>query len=353
MALSLVVYGLETAHKGNITTFIFLGFSSIAVYNLLLFTLVFIIYIGTICGNFLIIFLVYYSKTLHSPMYFFISQLSVSDIMLTTDIAPNMLNILLHERTSISFSGCIIQFYVFGSIEAFECYLLTVMSYDRYLAICSPLHYVSIMNHGLCIKLVVASWLVSLSMTIISTLGIGQLDFCGSNVIDHFYCDVNPLMELSCSDTSKAQMDNILLAFLVLILPIIMIVFSYTRIVFTLVKIPSFSGRLKTFSTFSSHLTVVFIFYGTLIAAYLIPNEGQSRTLSKIMSMLYTLFTPFLNPFIYSLRNKDIKKTIFGCNELMYSSNSHSFHDSIVSPNLGCVCESISSIRMVSYFVPE
>ncbi|KAM5171666.1 olfactory receptor 1468-like [Mantella aurantiaca] len=281
-----------------------------AKYNLLLFTLVLIIYIGTICGNFLIIFLVFYSKTLHSPMYFFISQLSVSDIMLTTDIAPCMLNILLHDQTSISFSGCIIQFYIFGSIEAFECYLLTVMSYDRYLAICSPLHYVSIMNPGLCIKLVVASWLLSLSMATITTHGIGQLEFCGPNVIDHFYCDVNPLMELSCSDTSRAQMDNTFLCFLILILPILMIVVSYTRIVFTLLKIPSFSGKLKTFSTFSSHLTVVFIFYGTLIAAYLIPNEGQSRALSKIMSMLYTIFTPFLNPFIYSLRNKDIKKIV-------------------------------------------
>ncbi|KAM5171664.1 olfactory receptor 1468-like [Mantella aurantiaca] len=301
---------MMTTQKDNVTTFFFLGFSSLAKYNLLLFTLVLIIYIGTICGNFLIIFLVFYSKTLHSPMYFFISQLSVSDIMLTTDIAPNMLNIILHDQTSISFSGCLIQLYIFGAIEAFECYLLTVMSYDRYLAICSPLHYVSIMNPGLCIKLVAASWLVSFSMAIISTHGIGQLDFCGSNVIDHFYCDANPLMELSCSDTYRAQMDITFMCFLVLVLPILMIVVSYTRIVFTLVKIPSFSGRLKTFSTFSSHLTVVFIFYGTLIAAYLIPNEGQSRSLSKIMSMLYTLFTPFLNPFIYSLRNKDIKKIV-------------------------------------------
>ncbi|KAM5171663.1 olfactory receptor 1468-like [Mantella aurantiaca] len=281
-----------------------------AVYNLLLFTLVLIIYIGTICGNFLIIFLIYYSKTLHSPMYFFLSQLSVSDIMLTTDIAPNMLNILLHEQTSISFSGCITQYYVFGSIETFECYLLTVMSYDRYLAICSPLHYVSIMNQTLCVKLVVASWLLSFFMTFISTLAICQLEFCGPNVIDYLYCDINPLMELSCSDTSRVQMDNFFLGFLVLVLPFLMIVVSYTRIVLTLLKIPSFSGRLKTFSTFSSHLTVVFIFYGTLIAAYLMPKEQQSQIVSKIMPILYTIFTPFLNPFIYSLRNNDIKKIV-------------------------------------------
>ncbi|XP_077327817.1 olfactory receptor 1468-like [Lithobates pipiens] len=287
-----------------------------AVYNLLLFTLVLIIYIVTICGNFLIIMLVYFSKTLHSPMYFFLSQLCLSDIILTTDISPNMLNIVLHERTSISFSGCIFQYCVYSIIEIFECYHLTVMSYDRYLAICSPLHYVSIMKQSLCIKLIIASWLLSCSITIIFALGICELEFCGPNVIDYFYCDINPLMELSCSDTSKVQMEATLFSFPVLILPFLLIVVSYACIVVTLLKIPSFSGRLKSFSTCSSHLTVVFIFYGTLIAMYLIPKEGQSRTTSNIMSLLYTVFTPFVNPFIYSLRNKDIKKIV---NNIVYS----------------------------------
>ncbi|KAM5171662.1 olfactory receptor-like protein I9 [Mantella aurantiaca] len=281
-----------------------------AIYNFLLFTLILIIYIGTICGNFLIIFLVFYSKILHSPMYFFLSQLSVSDIILTTNIAPNMLNIVLRERTPISFSGCITQYYVFGSIETFECYLLTVMSYDRYLAICSPLHYVTIMKQTLCIKLVVASWLLSCSMAFISTLDICQQEFCGPNVIDYLFCDIKLLVELSCSDTSRIQMDIFLLCFPVIVLPFLMIVISYTCIVLTLLKIPSFSGRLKSFSTCSSHLTVVFMYFGTLIAAYLIPKEGQSQALSKMMPMLYTIFTPFLNPFIYSLRNKDIQKIV-------------------------------------------
>ncbi|XP_072259217.1 olfactory receptor 1468-like [Pyxicephalus adspersus] len=298
------------SHRGNVTTFFFLGFSSTAVYNLLLFTLVLIIYIGTICGNFMIIMLIYYSKTLHSPMYFFLSQLSISDILLITDIAPNMLNIILHERTSISFSGCITQYYVFGSIEGFECYLLTVMAYDRYLAICSPLHYVSIMNQSLCIKLVLISWLLGCSLAFILALGICQLEFCGSNGIDYFYCDLNPLVELSCSDTSRVQIEETLLCVPVLVLPFLGVIVSYTCIVLTLVKIPSFSGRLKSFSTCSSHLTVVFMFYGTLITAYLIPKQGQSQMISKMMSMLYTVFTPFINPFIYSLRNKDIKNIV-------------------------------------------
>ncbi|XP_077329895.1 olfactory receptor 5P60-like [Lithobates pipiens] len=264
----------------------------------------------TICGNFLIIMLVYYSKTLHSPMYFFLSQLSISDIILTTDIAPNMLHIVLHERTSISYFGCIAQYYVFGSTEGFECFLLTVMSYDRYLAICSPLHYTSIMNQSLCIQLVLISWIFGCSLTFFSTLEICQLEFCGPNVIDHLFCDFNPLVELSCSDTSRVQMEMTLLCFPVLILPFLVIVVSYIYIVLTILKISSFSGRLKSFSTCSSHLIVVFLFYGTLLAAYLIPKKGQSQTISKIMSLLYTVFTPFVNPFIYSLRNKEIKDNL-------------------------------------------
>ncbi|XP_040197843.1 olfactory receptor 1468-like [Rana temporaria] len=281
-----------------------------AVYNLLLFTLVLIIYMVTICGNYLIIMLVYYSKTLHSPMYFFLSQLSISDIMLTTDIAPNMLHIVLHERTSISLSGCIAQLYVFGTIETFECFLLTVMSYDRYVAICSPLHYVSIMKQTLCIQLVFASWIFSCTIASISTLGVSQLEYCGPNIIDYLFCDLNPLLEISCSDTSRVQMKITLLCVPVLIFPFLVIVVSYTYIVLTILKISSFSGRLKSFSTCSSHLTVVFIFYGTLIAVYLIPKKGQSQTISKIMSLLYTVFTPFVNPFIYSLRNKEIKDSL-------------------------------------------
>ncbi|XP_073480367.1 olfactory receptor 1468-like [Aquarana catesbeiana] len=292
-------------------------------YNLLLFTLVLIVYIVTICGNLLTIILVYFSKTLHSPMYFFLSQLSISDIILITDIAPHILNIVLHELTSISFSGCITQYYIYGTIETFERYLLTVMSYDRYLAICSPLHYVSIMKQTLCIRLVLASWICSCSMVLIPTLGLCQLEFCGSNVIDYLFCDFNPLMELSCSDTSNVKLEATLLCVPVLIFPFLGIVVSYTYIVLTILKISSFSGRLKSFPTCSSHLTVVFIFYGTLIAAYLIPKEGQSCTISKIMSLLYTVFTPFVNPFIYSLRNKEIKDSLnlFCINKRLFIQN--------------------------------
>nr|DBA29691.1 TPA: hypothetical protein GDO54_005753 [Pyxicephalus adspersus] len=287
-----------------------LGFHNLGEFNLLFFTLLLVIYCMTIFGNLLIIVLVSYNKTLQSPMYFFLTQLSLTDVLLTTDICPNMLNIVLHEQAAISFPGCIIQVYFFGLSETSECLLLTLMSYDRYIAICFPLHYASTMSHGLCIKLVFSSWLISFAIPVILTLGICQLQFCGPNIIDHFFCDFNPLVDLSCSDTSVVLIESTLICFPVIVLPFLVIVVSYTYIVSSVIKIPSFLGRYKSFSTCSSHLTVVSIFYGTLIAMYVLPNKGQSHTSAKILAMLYTVFTPFFNPFIYSLRNKDIKKAL-------------------------------------------
>ncbi|XP_018415328.1 PREDICTED: olfactory receptor 11L1-like [Nanorana parkeri] len=294
----------------NSTTILFLGFHNLDTFNLALFTLLLIIYIVTICGNLLIIVLVFCSKTLHSPMYIFLTQLSISDIMLTTDISPNMLNIVLHEQTSISLSSCITQFYFSSLSLVSECFILTVMSYDRYLAICTPLHYASIMNPSVCSKFIFVSWFWGCSLVLMLTLSICQLEFCGPSTVDHFFCDLNVLVQLSCSDASIVQAEGILLSIHVIVLPFLVIVVSYTYIVMTISKIFSFSGRLKSFSTCSSHLTVVSIFYGTLIAMYMCPKEGQSQIITKILVMLYTVFTPLLNPFIYSLRNKDIKEAL-------------------------------------------
>ncbi|XP_018415324.1 PREDICTED: olfactory receptor 11L1-like [Nanorana parkeri] len=291
----------------NVTTIFFLGFYNKSTFHLLLFTLLLQIYIVTICGNLLIITLVTYSKILHSPMYFFLTQLSVTDLMLTTDIAPNMLNIVLHEHASVSLSGCITQYYFFALSVTSECFLLTVMSYDRYLAICSPLHYVSIMNQALCIRLVLISWLLSCSVALLLTLDLSQLQFCGPNTIV-FFCDFNPLMELSCSDVSVVQLEGTLLSIPVIVLPFLVIVISYMFIVLTISKISSFSGRRKSFSTCSSHLTVVSMYYGTLIIMYVLPNEEHSQIITKTMALLYTVLIPCLNPFIYSLRNKDINE---------------------------------------------
>ncbi|XP_073479943.1 olfactory receptor 1468-like [Aquarana catesbeiana] len=308
----------KASHKDNITAIFLLGFHDMGRFNVLLFILLLIIYCVTICGNSMIITLVSYSKNLHSPMYFFLTQLSIADILLTTDISPFMLNIVLHQGSSISFPGCITQLYFFILAEGFECLLLTMMSYDRYLAICSPLYYSSIMNHMLCIKLIVASWLLGSLVALILVHGIAQLYFCRSNTIDHFFCDFYPVMDISCSDMSLPQLEAPLLCFLVIVLPFIVIVISYVCIVLTIIKISSSSGKLKSFSTCSSHLTVVSIFYGTLIATYIIPNEGQTKILSKTLAFLYTVFTPLLNPFIYSLRNEDIKEAL---RRIIYNQN--------------------------------
>ncbi|XP_068129357.1 olfactory receptor 6N1-like [Hyperolius riggenbachi] len=303
----LIQVQVSATYKSNITTIIFLGFSNLDRLNLPLFILVLLIYCATVCGNLLIIKLVYFSKILHTPMYFLLSQLSLADVILTTDIAPNMLNILFHERASIPFAFCINQLYFFSFAEASECLLLTVMSYDRYLAICSPLHYASIMNYVLCIKFILMSWMLSCCIELIVTCSVSRLQFCGPNTIDHFFCDFYPLLELSCSDVSTVQMEATLFCVPVIVLPFLVIVVSYVYIALTILKIASFSGRIKSFSTCSSHLTVVFIFYGTLMAMYMLPKGGQSKMISKTLAMLYTVLTPFLNPFIYSLRNKDIK----------------------------------------------
>ncbi|XP_077329840.1 olfactory receptor 5P55-like [Lithobates pipiens] len=295
-------------YESNFTTIFFVGFHDVNTFNLLLFTLFLIIYIVTICGNLLIIKLVTYSKNLQSPMYFFLTQLSVTDLILTTDIAPNMLNIVLNGQATISLSGCITQYYFFALAVTSECFLLTLMAYDRYLAICSPLHYVSIMNQSLCNKLILVSWISSCSVAFILTLDLSQLQFCGPQVIDGFFCDFNPLMELSCSDVSVVQLEGTLLSIPVIIVPFLVIVISYMFIVLTISKVSSFSGRWKSFSTCSSHLTVVSMYYGTLIIMYVLPNEEHSQIITKTLALLYTVLIPCLNPFIYSLRNKDIKE---------------------------------------------
>ncbi|XP_068129270.1 olfactory receptor 1468-like [Hyperolius riggenbachi] len=300
----------QGSSQSNVTSIFLLGFHDTGKFTVLLFIFLLLIFCGTLCGNLLIITLVSISKTLHSPMYFFLTQLSITDLMLSTNISPNMLNIVLHSNTSIPFFDCVTQYYFFCFSEGSECFLLMAMSYDRYVAICHPLHYVSIITPGLCTTLVVLAWLLSFIVTTAVTFYICQLQFCGPNTIDHFYCDVIPLIELSCSDVSSMKMDIALMGIPVVILPFLAILVSYMGIVWTILKISSISGRQKCFSTCSSHLTVVCLFYWSIIAIYIIPNEDHSQMGSKIMSMLYTVFTPLLNPCIYSLRNEDIKNAL-------------------------------------------
>ncbi|XP_075715842.1 olfactory receptor 10C1-like [Rhinoderma darwinii] len=292
----------------NITSIILLGFPNLQNFTFLLFSLLVIIYGGTIFGNLLIMSLYLLSSNLQSPMYFFITQLSVCDILVTTNIVPILLHTVLYGGSTMTLIGCIIQFFVFGTSEASECLLLSVMSYDRYLAICNPLRYNSIMNHTFCVTSVNMTWLVGFIVMLFDTISIYNLHFCGPHVIDHFYCDFEPILQLSCSDTSIFHKEVLILGSLVIMVPFIIIGLSYVYIVITILKIPSNTGRHKAFSTCSSHLIVVSLFYGTLIIVYMFPPRGQSLILSKILSLMYTVVTPLLNPIIYTLRNKDFKE---------------------------------------------
>ncbi|XP_056425570.1 olfactory receptor 6B1-like [Hyla sarda] len=284
-----------------------LGFHSSQYLNYLLFSILLLVFCLTLCENLLLVTLVKYSSDLHRPMYFFLTQLSIADLLLTIDIVPILLHILLHKVGTISFTTCLTQFYIFACSECSECLLLTVMSYDRFLAICNPLRYTTIMNHSLCLKMVAMNWLVSFSISLVEMVSISMLEYCGPDTINHFFCDLLPILELSCSDINGFQVEIILIAVLVLMFPFIVVIISYSCIVYVILKIPSATGRQKAFSTCSSHLIVVSIFYGTLFGVYVL--KGQSLKVSKLLSLLYTVGTPLVNPVIYSLRNTQIIKT--------------------------------------------
>ncbi|KAG8546931.1 hypothetical protein GDO81_001304 [Engystomops pustulosus] len=284
-----------------------LGFQRFENLTLLIFFLLLLVYCVTICGNLLIIGVVSSSRSLHSPMYFFLTQLSFSDILLSTTILPNMLRVVLYEGSYLSVTGCLIQFYFFAGSVALECLFLTVMSYDRYQAICNPLHYVSVIDLKFCIKVVLLFWFIVFLLVLIFSVSFSYLDFCGPNVIDHFFCDLDPILQLSCSDTFLIKMEDIILVIPLAITPFTIIIVFYVYIITTIVKIPTVTGRKKTFSTCSSHLTVVSVFYLSLSIIYLFPSEGIVK---KILSLFYTILTPLLNPMIYSLSNRDVKRAI-------------------------------------------
>ncbi|XP_072006502.1 olfactory receptor 10A7-like [Engystomops pustulosus] len=301
---------LDNINKTVVTEFIMLGFQAGNKIRIVMFILLLLIYCFTILMNLLAITLVSTSKNLHTPMYFFISNLSFIDILLTTVIVPKMLHVLLHQRGTIAFSDCMTQLYFFASLEASECLLLGVMSYDRYVAICNPLRYNSIMTHRCCVILVVTSCLVGFCITLNFILSTLMLNFCGPNIIDHFFCDFIPILELSCSDPHIVRMEIILSSIIVILIPLTIIIFSYIKIIITILRIPSSTGRQKAFSTCSSHLIVVSIFFWSLFGVYVLPTTEKTLSISKILSLLYTVFTPLINPIIYSLKNNDIKKVL-------------------------------------------
>ncbi|XP_039742468.1 olfactory receptor-like protein DTMT [Pteropus medius] len=264
-------------------------------------------YLTTILGNLLIIVLIYLDSHLHTPMYLFLSNLSFSDICFSSVTIPKLLHDMQSQDSSIPYAGCLTQMYFFLFFADLESFLLVAMAYDRYVAICLPLHYTAIMNPKLCLSLVVLSWVLTTLHAMLHTLLMARLYFCANSVIPHFFCDMSALLKLSCSDTRVNELVIIFMGGLILVIPFLLIIMSYARIVSSILKVPSARGIRKAFSTCGSHLSVVSLFYGTVIGLYLCPSANNSTVKETVMAVMYTVVTPMLNPFIYSLRNRDMK----------------------------------------------
>ncbi|WP_153884178.1 olfactory receptor, partial [Enterococcus casseliflavus] len=261
-------------------------------------------------GNLGMIILTMVDSRLQTPMYFFLRHLATTDLGYSTAVGPKMLRNFLVDQNTISFHLCAIQLSFFSMFIACEIYILSAMSYDRYVAICKPLLYTVIMSHKVCWVLVTMTYLYCTFMSLVVTINIFSLSFCGYNVINHFFCDCIPLISLLCSNTQKVELIVMIFAGFDLISSLVVVLMSYLLILIAVLRMNSAEGRHKAFSTCGSHLTVVTIFYGTLIFMYVKPVSSHSIDTDKISSILYTLIIPLLNPLIYSLRNKDVKDAL-------------------------------------------
>ncbi|CAN0429041.1 unnamed protein product [Rangifer tarandus platyrhynchus] len=301
---------MEPQNLTGVSEFLLLGLSDDPELQLLLFGLFLSMYLVTILGNLLIILAVTSDSHLHTPMYIFLSNLSLTDVSFSTTTIPKMLENLQTHSKCITYTGCLAQVTFFSLFVCLES-LLTVMAYDRLVAICHPLHYLVIMNPRLCGLLVLVSFSVSLLTSLMHYLVMSQLTFCAEVEIPHFFCDLSQLLNLACSDTST---NNILIYFIGTIfggIPLSGILYTYTQIMSSILRISSLGGRYKAFSTCGSHLVVVCLFYGTGLGVYLSSAASSSPRKGAVTSVMYTVVTPMLNPFIYSLRNKDIKTALW------------------------------------------
>jgi olfactory receptor len=308
----------EIKVEDNVSTlkqFVLLGFSELPYLQGFLFGVFFLIYLIILCGNSLIIIITRLDTTLQNPMYFFLANFSSLEICYVSVTLPRILVNLWTQNRSISMLNCATQMCFFLMLGATECFLLAVMSYDRYVAICNPLHYLLVMNPKKCIRLAAGSWLSGIPVQIGQTCQIFSLHFCKSNQISHFFCDIPPIIKLACGDTSVHELSVYVVATLFVAFPFMLIIASYSKIIFTVLRLPTAIGRAKAFSTCSSHLLVVVLFFGSATITYLRPKSNQSALTDKLLSLFYTIVTPIFNPMIYSLRNKDViaalKKLLF------------------------------------------
>ncbi|XP_041535912.1 olfactory receptor 2G3-like [Microtus oregoni] len=294
----------------TVTEFVFLGLSSDPKIQLILFFVFLFFYILSVVGNIIIITIIQIEPRLQTPMYFFLTNLSFLDICYTSTNVPQMLSNMVGSKKTIPFAGCATQMYFSLSFGMIECVLLGVMAYDRYVAICHPLHYTVIMDQSTCVQLAAISWASSfLSSMVINVLTL-SLPYCGPNVLNHFFCEVPSVLRLACTDTSLTELVVFVFSIIIVFIPFLLIIVSYARILLSVLRMRSASGRHKALSTCASHLTVVTLFYGTAIFMYMRPQSKSSRAGGKVIAVFYTVVTPMLNPLIYSLRNQDVKGSL-------------------------------------------
>ncbi|XP_055463432.1 olfactory receptor 478 [Psammomys obesus] len=297
----------EDGNHTAVTEFILLGLTDDPVLRLVLFTIILCIYLVTVSGNLSTILLIRVSSQLHHPMYFFLSHLAFADIGYSSSVTPNMLVNFLVERNTISYIGCAIQL---GSVVFFgstECFILAAMAYDRFMAICNPLLYSTKMSTQVCVQLLLIAYIGGFLNTWSFTACFYSLVFCGPNDVNHFFCDFAPLVKLSCSDVSVPAVVPSFTGGSIIVVTVFVIAVSYTYILITILKMRSTEGCHKAFSTCTSHLTAVTLFYGTITFIYVMPKSSYSTDQNKVVSVFYMVVIPMLNPLIYSLRNNEIK----------------------------------------------
>uniref|UniRef100_A0A8C8VN94 G-protein coupled receptors family 1 profile domain-containing protein n=1 Tax=Pelusios castaneus TaxID=367368 RepID=A0A8C8VN94_9SAUR len=298
---------MEEENHTMATDFILQGFMDHPKLQVPLFVSFLMIYVITIVGNLEMIMLIRFDSRFHTPMYYFLSNLSLADVSNSSVVAPRLLMIFVVKTKPISLTECAAQFFFVCNFLTNEACLLAVMAYDRFMAICNPLLYRVIMTRMRCILLVVCTYICGFVNAVVQTPFIFTLSFCHSNVINHFFCDIPPILKLSCSNTRNANTVHFTLSTIVVVITILIVLFSYMYILITILKIHSAKGRRKSFSTCASHLMAVTIFYGTVIFMYLRPSSGYTMDTDKFISVFYILVIPMLNPLIYSLRNKEVK----------------------------------------------
>ncbi|XP_072506470.1 olfactory receptor 10P22-like [Notamacropus eugenii] len=297
---------MDDANGTEVTEFILLGFSYLGAYQSALFWGVLFVYLVSLLGNSLIISLTLLDPALRTPMYFFLRHLSMTEILYTTSVVPRMLIDLLFSHPAMSPASCFTQMYFFALFGVAECCLLTAMAYDRYAAICQPLHYAMLMNRQVCVGMVGASYLMGIITGTTHSIFIFTLPYHDTNIIHHFFCDVLPVLRLASGNTFWAQVGILTITVLFIMTPFALILFSYVRILIAILGVASTQGRQKIFSTCSSHLMVVTLFFGTATLAYMTPSANATQDTDQIISLFYTVVTPMLNPFIYTLRNKEV-----------------------------------------------